>query len=242
MERLSSEKPHAWRTGIRDPLAHREGTCRNQAVCAVNEQHKRFTPVQIPAFTPGQKTSSNGRAAQRLKGHGVRRLCYMSPGGSPDRGGISAHYTTLRWRWQKRPNRALSLEFLFSRATSPERGWDFAWRREVVKTSSGRCSPWFVTGREEELNGNRNQQNDLSTIGTRQGRDRDGDRASDYRKFREEHGMAADRLRLAKIVWCSLVAACAKPRRLPSRGRRPRYPIGCCSRLLLVRPAPRQAL
>ncbi len=228
MERLSSEKPHAWRTGIRDPLAHREGTCRNQAVCAVNERHKRFTPVQIPAFTPGQKTSSNGRAAQRLKGHGVRRLCYMSPGGSPDRGGISAHYTTLRWRWQKRPNRALSLEFLFSRATSPERGWDFAWRREVVKTCVRALLPvvCYRQGRRVERKSESTERSFHD--GTRQGRDRDGDRASDYRKFREEHGMAADRLRLAKIVWCSLVAACAKPRRLPSRGRRPRYSSGCC--------------
>jgi len=33
-----------------------------------------------------------------------------------------------------------------------------------LRPASGRCSPWFVTGREEELNGNRNQQNDLSTM------------------------------------------------------------------------------
>jgi hypothetical protein len=51
------------------------------------------------------------------------------------------------------------------RVISSERGLDLAWRREVLETSvSGRCAPWLVTGREEGFNGNRNQQNYLSTM------------------------------------------------------------------------------
>jgi hypothetical protein len=50
------------------------------------------------------------------------------------------------------------------RAISSERGLDFAWRREVVKTSVRVLPSVAVTGREEVFNGNRNQPNYLSTI------------------------------------------------------------------------------
>jgi hypothetical protein len=47
---------------------------------------------------------------------------------------------------------------------SSTRGLDLAWRREVLKTSVRALLSVAVTGREEGFNGNRNQQNSLSTM------------------------------------------------------------------------------
>jgi hypothetical protein len=45
-----------------------------------------------------------------------------------------------------------------------ERRLDLAWRREVLKTSVRALLSVAVTGRTEGFNGNRNQQNSLSTM------------------------------------------------------------------------------
>ena len=56
------------------------------------------------------------------------------------------------------------MRLLFSERFASERGLDLAWRREVVKTSVRALLSVAVTGREEGFNGNRNQQNSLSTM------------------------------------------------------------------------------
>jgi|SRR5437773_349262 len=61
-----------------------------------------------------------------------------------------------------RGRKAKARRFMFSRATSGS-GLDLAWRREVLKTSVRRCSPWRLTA-GKVFNGNRNQPNYLSTL------------------------------------------------------------------------------
>jgi hypothetical protein len=55
---------------------------------------------------------------------------------------------------------------------------DHGRRREGVKTSIRATLSMAVTGREEGVNGNRNQQNSLFNDGTRQGENWGGDPAS----------------------------------------------------------------
>jgi hypothetical protein len=42
--------------------------------------------------------------------------------------------------------------------------WILPGEGKWLRPASGRCAPWLVTGREEGVNGNRNQQNSLSTM------------------------------------------------------------------------------
>jgi hypothetical protein len=42
--------------------------------------------------------------------------------------------------------------------------WILPGEGKCLRPASGRCSPWLVTGREQGFNGNRNQQNSLSTV------------------------------------------------------------------------------
>ena len=59
--------------------------------------------------------------------------------------------------------RSIEASLAVVRAISSERGKDLAWRREVVKTSVRRCSPWRLPA-EKGLTETGISQNSLSTM------------------------------------------------------------------------------
>jgi hypothetical protein len=56
------------------------------------------------------------------------------------------------------------VRLLFSERFHRSLDWILPGEGKCLRPASGRCAPWLVTGREEGVNGNRNQQNSLSMM------------------------------------------------------------------------------